>query len=281
VRLLRTWKAGDLVELTLPMPVRRIVAHEKVEDDTGRVALQRGPIVYAAEWPDNPDARVRNLRLPDDVALAREFRPALLNGVEVITGQAVSHVVDAQGSTQSRTQPFTAIPYYAWANRGPGEMTVWIPREESAVRPQPFPTIASTSKVTTSSGRGMRAINDQAVARSSYDQSEGYFHFWPQKGTTEWVEYAFPRETKVAAAAIYWYDDTGHGEVRVPASWRLLYKTAIGWTPVEARSAYGVSKDSMNRVTFTPVVTSALRLEMTLQPEFSAGLLEWAVDAAR
>ena len=224
---------------------------------------------------------MRNLRLPDEVKLGREFRPALLNGVEVVTGQATSYVVDAQGSVQSRTQPFAAIPYFAWANRGPGEMAVWIAREESSVRPQPFPTVASASTVTTSSGRGVRAINDQAAARSSYDQSEGFFHFWPHKGTIEWVEYAFPREAKVAEAAIYWYDDTGHGECRVPASWRLLYKTSGGWAPVETRSEYGVRKDAPNRVTFSPVVTSALRLEVTLQPEFSAGILEWAVDASQ
>ncbi len=277
----RRWNAGDAVVLHLPMPVRRVVATSDVAADRGRVAIQRGPIVYAAEWPDNPGGHVRNLRLADDAALRREFRPAVLNGVEVITGQAVSYVTDAQGSIQSRTQPFTAIPYYAWANRGPGEMMVWIPREEANVRPLPFPTLASSSTVTTSSGRGAHAINDQAPAQSSYDQSEGYFHFWPNKGTSEWVEYAFPRESKVAEAAIYWYDDTGHGEVRVPASWRLLYKNANGWTPVEKPSEYGMSKDTMNRVTFTPVVTSALRLEIALQPQFSAGILEWAVDASR
>jgi uncharacterized protein len=277
----RRWNPGDAVVLHLPMPVRRVMAADDVAADRGRVAIQRGPIVYAAEWPDNPDGHVRNLRLPDDVTLTREFRPALLNGVEAITGQAVAYVVDAQGAVQSRAQPFTAIPYYAWANRGPGEMTVWIPREEGAVRPRPFPTVASSSTVTTSSGRGARAINDQAAVRSSYDQSEGFFHFWPNKGTSEWVEYAFAREETVAAAAIYWYDDTGHGQSRVPASWRLLYKTASGWAPVDAHSAYGVSMDTLNRVTFTPVRTSALRLEVTLQPEFSAGILEWAVDASR
>jgi uncharacterized protein len=277
----RRWNPGDAVVLHLPMPVRRVMAAADVAADRGRVAIQRGPIVYAAEWPDNPDGHVRNLRLPDDVTLTREFRPALLNGVEVITGQAVSYVVDAQGAVQSRRQPFTAIPYYAWANRGPGEMIVWIPREEAAVRPQPFPTVASSSKVTTSSGRGARAINDQAPVRSSNDQSEGFFHFWPNKGTSEWVEYAFPHEATVAEAAIYWYDDTGHGQSRVPASWRLLYKTASGWAPVDAHSEYGVGKDTLNRVTFTPVRTSALRLEVTLQPEFSAGILEWAVDASR
>jgi len=161
--------------------IGRVVAAPDVAADRGRVAIQRGPIVYAAEWPDNPDGHVRNLRLPDDAGLSRAFRPALLNGVEVLTGQAMSYVVDAKGDIQTRTQPFTAIPYYAWANRGPGEMIVWLARDEPAVRPQPFPTVASSSSVRTSSGRGVHAINDQAAVHSSYDQSEGYFHFWPHR----------------------------------------------------------------------------------------------------
>jgi uncharacterized protein len=94
------------------------------------------------------------------------------------------------------------------------------------------------------------------------------------------VEYAFPRESKVSEAAVYWYDDIGHAEVRVPASWRLLYKSANGWRPMQTASPYGVTKDTTNRVTFAPVVTSGLRLEVTLQPQFS-GILERAVDAAR
>ena len=83
----RTWKAGDVVELSMPMPVRRVVAHEAVEADRGLVAVERGPLVYCAEWTDN-DGRVSNLVLPDGAALTAEMRPDLLNGVVVITGEA-------------------------------------------------------------------------------------------------------------------------------------------------------------------------------------------------
>jgi DUF1680 family protein len=74
VAITRTWTAGDRVELNLPMPVRRIAAHDKVMADRDRVALQRGPIVYAAEWPDNPNGKVRNIVLPDASVLTSEFR---------------------------------------------------------------------------------------------------------------------------------------------------------------------------------------------------------------
>ena len=73
------------------------------------------------------------------------------------------------------------------------------------------------------------------------------------------------------------YDDTGHGSVRVPATWRLLYKDGTGWKPVEAVESYGVARDRFNRVSFQPVTTGALRIEVTMQPTFSAGLQEWTV----
>lgn len=117
-KLPRMWKPGDEVELVLPMPVRRVLANSNVKADAGRVALERGPIVYCAEWADNPGGKVRDLILPDSEQLTAEFEPDLLNGVEVIKGHALN------GAGQE--QEFTAIPYYAWANRGKGEMAVWL-----------------------------------------------------------------------------------------------------------------------------------------------------------
>jgi uncharacterized protein len=107
----REWKDGDVVALALPMPVRRIVAHERVEADRGRVALQRGPIVYAAEWPDNPNGTVRNIVLPAGARLTTEFRPDLLRGVQVIEGRALGLAYDAHGGISRTEQDFTAIPY--------------------------------------------------------------------------------------------------------------------------------------------------------------------------
>jgi uncharacterized protein len=132
--LKRTWKNGDVIELNLPMPVRRVVANENVKADTGRVALERGPIVFCAEWPDNPNGKVRNLMLPDDQALTATFEPALLNGVETVEGRAFSVSHGADGSLVKTEQDFKAIPYFAWANRGKGEMTVWLPDSENGVQ---------------------------------------------------------------------------------------------------------------------------------------------------
>lgn len=276
VTIRRSWRAGDTIDLSLPMPVRRVAAHEKVEADRGRLAIQRGPIVYAAEWPDNPNGRVRNLVVPPDAPLASEFRADLLGGVQVVKGRALALAFDASGKVVKTEQDFLAIPYYAWANRGRGEMTVWLAATEAAAKPAPWPTLATTSTVTTSGRKDPRAINDGEEPASS-DDPTWYFDWWPRRGTTEWVEYAFPKPATVSEVEVYWFDDTGRGQVRVPASWRVLYKDGADWKPVAAQGPYGVEKDRFNRVTFVPVTTSGLRLEVTLQPEWSAGIQEWKV----
>src|SRR5947207_9220587 len=128
----RRWQPGDTIDLFLPMPVRRIVANERVEADRDRVALQRGPIVFAAEWPDNANHKVRNLVLPDSATLSSQFRPDLLNGVQMVTGTARALARNQRGETTTTEQTLVAIPYSTWANRGRGEMEVWIARNDAA-----------------------------------------------------------------------------------------------------------------------------------------------------
>ena len=137
----REWQPDDVVTLELPMPVRRVVAHVDVEADRGRVALMRGPVVYCIEWPDVHGGQVHNLVLPDDKPLASEFRKELLGGVQLITGAVyrIREGSEAQTGGGSKRIPFTeeitfsAIPYYAWAHRGPGEMAVWLARTADAL----------------------------------------------------------------------------------------------------------------------------------------------------
>jgi DUF1680 family protein len=124
--LTKTWKKGDVVEIDLPMDIKRVVANEKVGEDRGKVALQRGPIMYCAEWPDN-NGMVSNIVLPDNVSLTSEYKPEMLNGVTIIKGEVSAIHVNSDTDVSTRTQPFMAIPYYAWAHRGKGEMIVWFP----------------------------------------------------------------------------------------------------------------------------------------------------------
>ena len=123
VHLKRTWKAGDRVTLALPLPIRRVHAHEKVRADRGKVALMRGPIVYCLEAVDNPKIDVHKVTLPRETALRAEQRDQLLGGVTVLQGQGLDD--------QRRPIPVTAIPYYAWANRVKGPMTVWLQEQSS------------------------------------------------------------------------------------------------------------------------------------------------------
>ncbi|MGB5401811.1 MAG: glycoside hydrolase family 127 protein, partial [Thermoanaerobaculia bacterium] len=121
VMLSRTWRSGDEIVLELPMPPRRVLAHAAVVEDEGKVALQRGPIIYAVEAIDH-EGGVLDLELLGDAALAAEFEPELLGGVVVIRTEAVR---------AGREVPLTAIPYFAWANRGDGEMVVWMREADS------------------------------------------------------------------------------------------------------------------------------------------------------
>jgi hypothetical protein len=158
-------------------------------------------------------------------------------------------------------------------------MTVWLARSDAAARPTPFPTLVTTATITASplpNGRGKnpRNIIDGEEPASSAD-STAYFDWWPVQGSAnEFVELTFEKPATVSSAEVYWFDDTGRGGVRVPASWRLLYKSGANWVTVETKDAYGVARNAWNPVTFSPVTTAALRIELTMQPGFSAGLQE-------
>lgn len=122
----RTWKKGDQINLSLPMEIRKVKADTNLTDNIGKLALQRGPIVYCAEWADN-NGKVANLLFPESSSLTATFKPDLLQGVTVLQGELPAVIIENGNSISTRKQPFTAIPYYSWANRGQGEMTVWFP----------------------------------------------------------------------------------------------------------------------------------------------------------
>jgi hypothetical protein len=278
VPLTREWKDGDIIELNLPMPVRRVAANEAVQADRGRVALQRGPIVYCLESPDNPGGHVRSLMLPDDARLTASFERDLLNGVEVLRASAFLVSRDEQGQLVKTARSIQAIPYYAWANRGRSEMMVWVPDSEKSARVQPRPTIASTSKVKVSAGgKNSVAINDLAEPASSSDSENTFFDWWPHKGEEAWVEYEFAKPATVSTTSVYWFDDTGTGECRAPESWRVLFKDGDQWKPVETTDNYSVERDKYNKIAFKPVMTAGLRLEVRMRLGWSAGIQEWTV----
>ena len=280
VRIERKWKKGDAIVLNLPMPVRRIIAHPKIKADRDKVALQRGPIVFCLEWPDN-DGKVLNLVIPDDAKLESKYRPNLLSGVTVITGRAqvAKRTLDGDVVSAGEKQ-FVAIPYYAWAHRDRGQMTVWPARRPQAARPEPADTLTYRSKTTASFVHvSLDAIKDQTLPESSSDSSALQLDFWPHKNTTEWIKFEWDEKHEISRVKIYWFDDSGRGACRVPESWTVLYSDDEGnWKAAKNKTAYHVKKDTFNEVRFEPVKTNGVKIEITLQDKWSAGVQEVIIE---
>lgn len=274
----RKWKKGDKVEVHFDMNVRTVKANSKVEADRGRIAIERGPVVYCAEWPDkNFDVlSVLMNRTPKFEVVSRKD---LLYGLNQIKTQAQTLEYDESGRLTTKDQTLTLIPYYAWAHRGSGNMAVWLPNEVSATRPATIPTLASKSKVDASHKvTSLRSITDGLVPKDENDRTAPYYHWWPKEGTTEWISYEFPEEMTVSSSTVYWYDDAPWGGCRVPKSWKIYYKDAAGkWVPVQNLNEYGVKKGNPNIVDFEPVKTTAVKLEVVQPDKNSSGLFEWEV----
>ena len=278
----REWKSGDEVTLDLPMPVRRVAGNAKIAATRNQVALERGPIVYAFEGVDN-DNSVFDAVLPLTARISPKHRADFLGGVTVlnITKAQRAGRTDS-GKLSTKAAKLTAIPYSVWSNRGLSPMAVWLARDAATARPTPRMTPASQAEITVSFARGgmnLEPLNDQLLPQNFTDGFAANFDFWPHKGTGEWVRYEFAQATKVSAVRVSWFDDTGTGECRLPVSWRLLYHDDAGtWQPVANASEYAIRKRDPVRVSFDAVTTKALRLEIQLPKDFSAGLYEWEVE---
>lgn len=275
----RKWKKGDRVEVHFDMEPRVVKAHHKVEADRGLVAVERGPLVYCAEWPDN-DFDLTNMLVNRTPAFETVERPDLLYGLTEIRTDAQVLGYDPIGRLTVSDVKLTLIPYYAWAHRGTGNMKVWLPQEVGATSPSLPATLASESKLDAShKTTALSAVNDRMVPVDANDRSMAYYHWWPKKGSTEWLAYEFPQSQSVSSSTVYWFDDDPWGGCRVPKSWKLYYKDGQGrWKPVEAQGGYGCEKGVPNTVEFTPVQTTALKLEVELPADNSSGIYEWEVE---
>src|SRR5882757_7977563 len=178
----------------------------------------------------------------------------------------------------------------------PEEPVTLIPMGAARLRISAFPTIGTgadahpwvtpaipkkppyqTSASHVFAGDTVEALGDALVPTASNDQSIPRFTWWDHRGTTEWVQYDFPQPKEISAVEVYWFDDTGTGQCRLPKSWRLLYQDGGEWKPVPGTAAAAATADQFNSISFPPVKTPALRIEAALQPGFSGGILEWRV----
>lgn len=279
----REWRRGDKVQLDLPMPVQRVVAHPNVKNNAGHNALQRGPIVYCVESVD-VDAPLSRVALSPEAPLQAE-RTDLLGGMVAIRGKLSLAPELKWKARLYQPQPplpaaaFQAIPYFAWDNRAAGPMKVWLP----TVPPSPpagGPEISAQVSISFQhSNCRPEGIHDGLEPKSSGEQPPANCHWWPHKGSEEWVQYTWKEPLTVRGVEVYWFDDTGRGECRLPERWSVHYLDGTTWKPVAQPTGAPVAADQWCRMNFEPVTTSALRLLVQLKPNWAAGVHEWRVLA--
>lgn len=289
----RAWKKGDVVGIHFDMDVRTVRANNKVVADRGQIAVERGPLVYCAEWPDN-NFDIMGMLVNQSPAFATGEKPmsafipadrqkqlTLFKTQDITTLSTDAQLLayDKQGRLTTQDERLTLIPYFAWCHRGSGNMKVWMPQDVRATRPAVPATLASQAVIASSTpSPSMKSIADGLVPADENDRSMPYFHWWPKQGTTEWITYSFQEPKQVSSATVYWYDDQPWGGCKIPESWNIEYQDAQGqWQPVPDTDAYPVKKGQACTVHFAPVKTKVLRLNVKQPEKFSCGLFEWSV----
>jgi hypothetical protein len=309
----RGWKDGDTVTVQLPMALGLRTwpkNHHSVSVDYGPLtfSLKIGEKVVRYGGKDDWSELEVLPTTPWNYGLVldagdptRTLEPVRKNGPvpeQPFTPETVPLSIKAKarkipGWTLDRTGLVGKLHPSPVRSTEPVETITLIPMGAARLRITAFPTIgdgpnaqdwpvkinavkASASHVY--AGDTLDALDDGELPASSGDQTIPRFTWWDHKGTREWVQYDFAQPRTVKAVRVYWFDDTGNGSCRVPASWKLLYKNGADWKAVEDASAYGVQLDRFNQTTFKPVSTTGLRVEVQLRKDFSGGILEWVVE---
>jgi hypothetical protein len=276
----RKWKAGDKIEIEFPMEVREVTADNRILEDRDKVAIQRGPLIYCAEWPDNNRGHILNLVLKKDETFTTEYVPSLLGGSQVIktrgyqTRRTLDEKVEMFGEDE-----VSLIPYALWNNRGPGQMMVWLPVSSLATIPIPAPTIARNSRIRASKmSDDLLAVNDQIHPLNSNRSSILHYDWLPDTNKLEWIEYDFEKPETISETKVFWYDDSPGGSCRIPDEWEFLYLSGNIWEPVSSKLPYKVTKDGWDSLKFSPVIASAVKIKVKLNRKFSGGIYEWIVE---
>ena len=278
------WKKGDKVTVDLPMPVVQLEAHPKVKDDRGLAAVRRGPLVYCLEQVDNK-APLDEVVIRPGAKFTSRFQKDLMGGIVTIEAQAEQ--IGSPDWDNRLYQPMasgkpvaaTLVPYGYWDNRKPGRMEVWVPLAPPPGRANGPEGKAEVSVSFKSGNAQPWGINDGIDPKSSGEQPSALCHFWPHKGGEEWVQYTWKKPLSIAGVQIYWFDDTGRGECRLPQSWRLQVLAGKQWKDVPLSSA-PIARDEWCPAEFAPVRTTAMRLLVTQKEGWASGIHEWKIVLA-
>ncbi len=274
----RKWHAGDEVRLSLPMPVRYSVADARVEADSDRVCVTRGPLVYCAESVDNAHA-VSGYYIPDFGAgsSVAPLAGGVTDGIPAVSIDACA--VSADGEERAT---LTLVPYYAWNNRGDGAMNVWFARSAATAHESSVLAVGNVADVKASftySGDDEYAVADGRTPRDSHDTSIPRWTSWPHTGEGQTVELTLKRSMPVESVSVYWYNDDGG--VKLPVSWCMEYRAGGEWHEFRpyVTDSFGVAGDRFNMVhPSEEIEADALRLHITPRADAAAGILEIEVD---
>jgi hypothetical protein len=295
---------ADTVTLTFPMAV----ATTTWAGNHDAVSVHRGPLAYSlrigenhlpygdppsgwSQWQVFPTSAWNHGLVPGTAtavatgATGNPFTPA---GTPVALAAQARPIPNWQSDQQNVVSTLQPSPV---ASAEPATAVTLIPTGAAALRITSFPVIgtggwdwqlpATPSASWCYAGDTVAALNSGYRPAGSYDQSHPRFTWWDHAGTTEWAQYAWTSPVTVSGTSVYWYDDTGHGQCRVPAAWHVEYLAGGGWQPVSGASGYGTAVDAFNAVTFTPVTATGLRVVARLRDGLSGGILQWTVAAAQ
>ena len=249
------WNYGLLIDPAKPVASQFKVKETKWPKDDQPFVTSAAPIEITAKARRIPNWQADHLGLIDEV---RQSPVKSDEKTETVT-------LIPMGCARLR------ISAFPWIGEGPGA-TEWQ-----------RPPTPDTGKIPAKAshcnpGDTLVALSDEKLPKHSDDHDIPRMTWWPRKGGAEWVQYDFEKPRQVSQVDVYWFDDapTGGG-CRIPASWRLLYQDGDDWKEIGSASVYSVDKDKFNAVTFNEVTTSALRLEVKLQSDYSSGILEWRI----
>lgn len=276
----RAWKKGDVVELTLPMPLRYTKAIEQVVANKGRICLTRGPLVYAAEGVDNID-RLPNVFITDmvDSTQISTYSDSPMNGIPKVE-------VPAWEKTQAGNKEISLVllPYYAWNNRNDGSMMVWFPESET-IQPYVDRHLATHGKYKaleashTHRGDNLVAVADNEIPSSSSDRNTYRWTSWEEQGKDQWIMITLDKPSNIQSVSVYWFDD-GRG-TKVPQEWSLEYEYEGQWKtfPLYLTDAYNIFKDQFNMVhPGHQIIADKVRLLMKPQPGCAVGVFEINIE---
>lgn len=310
--LQRTWQEGDRLELRLPMQIQV----RTWQANNRSVSVDRGPLTYSLKigerWQrfggtDKWPAMEVYPTTPWNYGLVLDAQnPAQSFEVHKTAGPVPDQPFTVEAAPIQLTAKARRIPQWQMErtmvgllqdspakSTEPLETVTLIPMGCARLRISAFPTIGDGPDAVTWkepakpefaatashcwSGDSVAAVCDGVLPRRSSDQGLPRFTWWDHRGTTEWVQLDFLKARKIGSVEVYWFDDTGVGQCRVPQSWTVLHRVGDRWEPVKSLSEAGAKLDQFNSLRFTPVETTAIRLEVKLQDKFSGGILEMRV----